>query len=289
MEQAPVEHLLLLRGGPGIYGPYVKFVAQAAALCQQAEEYAHQQVAEPLAETRRAALTRTLPERIAFIQKGYDFHEAELAQMRSHYGTKAKEGNTRARAELPKVKARQKALAARREASLATLSREPELIAPKSVTFLAHALVIPSDDPEDRKLYDMSAELVAMKIAIAHEESHGARVIDVHTPELARTAGQLDYPGFDLLSYRPDGEIRQIEVKGRARNSGKVELSLTEWVAACNRQDDYWLYAAYGCATPAPTLWRVQNPFARQLGTPKEGWMIDKQEIVNAAEEKENS
>ncbi len=283
VEQAPVEHLLLLRGGPGIYGPYVKFVAQAAALCQQAEEYARQQVAEPLAQARRATLDQTLPERIAFIQKGYDFREAELAHMRSHYRAKAKEGNTRAKAELDKVKARQKALSARREAALATLSREPELIAPKSVTFLAHALVIPSDDPEDRKLYDMSAELVAVRHARAYEMALDAVVTDVSTPPLARAAGLEDYPGFDLLSRRPNGDLIAIEVKGRAR-TGPVELSENERLKARNTQDDYWLYVVENCATPQPRLKRVRNPVRQGVGRPTGGWIINASEITQAAE-----
>jgi len=284
LEETPVEHLLLLRSGPGVYGPYLHFVAQAGTLCDQALTYARDAVAEPLAAERREALLHTLPERIAFLQKGYDYQEAELAQQRSHYREQMRAGDGRATAEYERIRARQKALQVQREQALTTLIREPELIAVERVTFLAHALALPSSDPEDKKLYDMSAELVAMREAIAYEEAAGARVVDVHTPPLARAAGLLDYPGYDMLSYRPDGEIRQIEVKGRAGTSGRVELSQNEWMAACSTQDAYWLYAVYGCATPTPVLLRVQNPFIKQLGAPKEGWVIDKQEIVDAAE-----
>ena len=283
-EETPVEHLLLLRSGQGVYGPYIRFVAQAKPLCEQAAAYVRDSIAEPLAEARREALLRTLPERVAFLQKGYDYQEAELAQRRSHYRERMRSGDARAKAEYERIKKRQRALQAQRAQSLATVSREPELIAVERVTFLAHALAIPSSDPEDKQLYDMSAELAAMREAVAHEEAAGARVVDVHTPALARAAGLVDYPGFDVLSYRPGGEIRQIEVKGRAGSYGKVELSQNEWLTACNAQDAYWLYAVYGCATPTPTLLRVQNPFVKQLGAPKEGWVIDKQEIIEAAE-----
>ena len=54
-------------------------------------------------------------------------------------------------------------------------------------------------------------------MAVAFEESKGAVVQDVHTPELARKAGLQDNPGFDLLSKRRNGEKRCIEVKGKAR------------------------------------------------------------------------
>ncbi len=283
--EAPVEQLLLLRNGPGIYGPYIRFAAQAQPLCEQAATYVQELVAEPLAAAHREALLRTLPERLAFLRKGYDYQEAQLAQQRSHYREQVLAGEAGAKREYERIKAQQRALQTRRAQALATIEREPELIAVKRLTFLAHALAIPSEDPEDRKLYDMSAELVAMRIASAHEESAGARVVDVHTPPLARAAGLGDYPGFDLLSYRPGGEIRRIEVKGRAGRYGKVELSLNEWMAACTGQDAYWLYAVYGCGTPTPTLHRVQNPFLKNLGAPKEGWVIDRQEIVDAAEE----
>jgi hypothetical protein len=97
-------------------------------------------------------------------------------------------------------------------------------------------------------------------------------------------AGLEPHPGFDLLSRRPDGKERAIEVKGRAGASGKVELSYNELSKAFNLQDAYWLYAVYGCATPTPFLWRVQNPFKKQLGDPSGSWLIDKAEIVQAAE-----
>ncbi|MBN2007574.1 MAG: DUF3883 domain-containing protein, partial [Anaerolineae bacterium] len=284
LEETAVEHLLLLRSGPGVYGPHLHFVAQAGALCDQALAYARDAVAEPLAAEHRETLLHTLPEHTAFLQKGYDYQEAELAQQRSYYREQMRAGDGRATTEYERIKARQKALHVQREQALATLSREPELIAVERVTFLAHALALPSSDPEDKKLYDMSAELVAMREAIAYEEAAGARVVDVHTPPLARAAGLLDHPGYDMLSYRPGGEIRQIEIKGRAAAYGKVELSVNEWTTACTGQDAYWLYAVYGCSTPTPVLLRVQNPFMKQLGAPKEGWIIDKQEIVSAAE-----
>ena len=226
-----------------------------------------------------------LDERLAFIRTGYDHKMAELTKQRTHYRDPMRQGDARAKAEYQRIRRRQRELTAQREARLQALALEPKLIAPRDVLFLAHALVMPSDDPEDRKMYDMSAEDIAMRNACAHEEAAGARVVDVHTPPLARAAGLNDYPGFDLLSYRPDDKTRQIEVKGRARNYGKVELSDTEWIAACNGQDGYWLYAVYNCATPSPKLLRVRNPFKKQLGAPKGGWMIDKKEIEAVAEE----
>jgi hypothetical protein len=173
-------------------------------------------------------------------------------------------------------------LAEQRQATLAALEREPELIAPGEVTFLAHALVIPSGDPEDRKRYDRDVEMEAVRQAWAYEEAHGAVVTDVSTAALALAAGLEEHPGYDLLSRRPDGEIRLIEVKGRAM-IGDVELSENEWIKAHTHGDVYWLYAVYRCATPSPQLRLVQNPVKHKIGHPKGGWVIDAQEIFEVS------
>ncbi len=283
VEVAPVEQLLLLRGGPGIYGPYVQLAAQAGKLRDAAWTYAVEQVARPLAEEHRAALLAALPERADFVRKGYDYQEAELAEARKRLRDQAQEGNPRAAAELSKVKQRQRALAERRGATLAVLEREPALIVPGEVTFLAHALAIPSDDPEDRQRYDRNVELEAVRQAWAYEEAHGAQVTDVSTPALALAAGLEEHPGYDLLSRRPDGELRLIEVKGRAQ-VGDVELKENEWIKACTLQDSYWLYVVYRCVTAKPQLWRVQNPFFKLVARAKGDVVVDEQEIFRMAE-----
>ena len=94
----------------------------------------------------------------------------------------------------------------------------------------------------------------------------GADVQDVSTPEKARAAGLSDWPGFDLLSRHPNGEARSIEVKGRA-GRGAVRMELNEWRQACNLGGRYWLYAVFDCATPAPQLYRVRDPFRSLLAS----------------------
>jgi hypothetical protein len=162
------------------------------------------------------------------------------------------------------------------------MRREPELIVPRAVEFFAHALVVPSNDPSDREQYDSRTEQVAMSLAWAFEESEGAVVKDVHTPELARAAGLTDNPGFDLLSIRPRGK-RSIEVKGRA-GVGEVEVSANEWARACNLRGDYWLYVVYDCATSNPRLVRVRDPFGALLAKARGGVVVTAKEILAAAE-----
>jgi len=180
---------------------------------------------------------------------------------------------------LKEIKEQQRSLTQRREAALAAIRHEPELIAPGQLTFLAHALVVPSSDPADLERHDAEVEQVAMDLARAFEEAAGAMVKDVHTPELARAAGLTDNPGFDLLAIYPNGQRRAIEVKGRA-NTGDVEVSSNEWSAACNHRDGYWLYAVYDCATPNPRLARVQDPFGNLLAKAKGSVLIGAAQIL---------
>jgi hypothetical protein len=90
--------------------------------------------------------------------------------------------------------------------------------------------------------------------------------------------------GFDLLSYRPDGEKRAIEVKGRAK-IGAVDVTANEWARACNEKDRYWLFVVYDCAAPNPRLHRIQNPFGKLLAKQKGSVTIGQGEIVRVSEQ----
>ena len=122
-----------------------------------------------------------------------------------------------------------------------------------------------------------------MRLARLHEESLGAKVQDVHTPEMALVAGFEKSPGFDLLSTRPDGSRRCIEVKGR-RRIGDIELTENEWAKSANLRQDYWLYVIYDCVTAQPRLHRVQDPFKTLIVQAKGGVVIDEMSIFQAAE-----
>ncbi|HEU5401036.1 MAG TPA: helicase-related protein [Terriglobales bacterium] len=283
LEICPVEHLLLLKGASSRVKEVTKFATQASQLCEQAKNYLIERVAQPLADERRQVLLGSLPKREEFIRRGYDHQEAELALVRSRLAEKAQSGDAHARGELTKIKERQRALSARRDESLAALRAEPDLIQPGDLSFIVHALVVPSTDPEDKKRYDAAIEATAVKVSWAHEEAHNASVKDVSTPELARQAGLTERPGFDLLSQRPPKEERAIEVKGRAA-IGDVELTDNEWAKACNLRGRYWLYVVYNCAGPNPRLLRVQDPFGKLLAKEKGGVIISEQEIFGAAE-----
>jgi transcriptional regulator with XRE-family HTH domain len=274
----PVEHLLLLRGGHGL-PPEAQ---RLAVVAKQHRELAHAYLTERLARTMavesRSRLLNTLGERETFVKRGFDFREAELAVARAKLSQKAREGNKAAAQHLSEIREQQRALSQRRDRALAILRREPELIVPGEVEFIAHALVVPSTDQADIERHLANIEQIAMDLVRAFEEAAGAKVRFVHIPELARAAGLPDHPGFDVLSIRPGnlsavpgtaqaGERRCIEVKGRA-GIGEIEVTDNEWGRACNLRSDYWLYAVYHCATPTPQMVRVQDPFEKLLVRP---------------------
>jgi len=283
LTETPVESLLLLRGGDGQAARALDVLARVRDLQAGAETFLTEVYARGKADERRAALLATLSQRLDFLGRGYTYQENELLSMRARYREKADQGDPRARGELTKIKERQRLLQKQREQALAALQREPALIAPGEITFLAHALVLPSADPQDIQQRDDAVEAVAVQVAVAYEEAAGAKVLDVSTPEKARRAGLGDWPGFDLLSRHPNGEEKAIEVKGRARG-GAIHISENEWSKSCNLRDRYWLFAIYDCATPTPLLRMVNDPFQNLLVKAVGGVEVSQNEIMAVSE-----
>ncbi len=281
----PLEHLLLLRGAGGIAPGSVPLAHGARELTEQADTWLRETTLAMVAE-HRARAEESLPERRRWLAAGYAHRTAELMERRRYLSTDGREGDSGRLAELDLVKEEQGRLAAERQRALTLLEDESSLIEPGEATMVAHALVVPTDDPAERQRHDSEVEAIAMRFARAHEEAAGASVEDVSLPELARRAGLGDWPGFDLRSVRPASalgplEDRAIEVKGRA-GTGDVEVSANEWAAACNLRDAYWLYAVFDCATPQPRLVKVCDPFGRLLAKAKGSVLLAASEIQAA-------
>ena len=153
------------------------------------------------------------------------------------------------------------------------------------VHFLAHALVVPARATDESQHYDARVEEIAVRIATAWEQERGSTVRDVSRPAAARLAGLPDWPGFDLLATQPNGDVRSIEVKGRAGESA-IQMELNEWKQACHLEDRYWLYVVFDCATPDPRLVRVRDPFRRLLAKSRESsvYVISPRSLIDAAE-----
>lgn len=279
----PVEQLLLLQKGSQHSPPPLPPIATTTQLHEQAEAYALTQIAEKSALAQRERLLATLAERERFIEHGFTYQNAELFEIRKRLSERAQAGDTRAKGEITRIRTQQKELQSRKAAALAVLRRESELIVPGDVTLLAHALVLPSYDPTDRSRFDADIEMIALQHARAFEEERGAIVRDVSAANKAREAGLEDWPGFDLLSLRPNGETIAIEVKGRADISD-IELTENEYIKACNLRDRYWLYVVYECVRVKPRLLRIQDPFGKLIARAKNSVILDDRAIFAAAE-----
>jgi hypothetical protein len=247
------------------------------------EIFLKEKILLPMVEEHRSSRLASLPERESFLKRGFAFQEAELAAARARLSEKAQAGDGRARLELGRIRERQRNLASQRDTAVRALIIEPAQIMPGTIRFIAHALIIPTLDPEDARRHDAAIEAIAMRVAIAYEEAAGALVKDVSTADLARAAGLGDHPGFDLLSYRTDGLIHSIEVKGRA-GTGNVDISDNEWAKACNLREQYWLYTVFGCNSPHPQLIRVRDPWGKLIASVR-GYSVGADEIMRAAEE----
>ena len=267
VEECPVEHLLFLKGLKDFPLGSEPLAALARRLFMEAERFALEDVTTEMVLSCRQEILQTLPERMDFLRRGFQYQEAELARLRKQFNDRVKNGDHSADAELARIREMQRRLAAIRNQTLDDVEHEPECFHAGEVQFLVHALVVPASDPEDADLYEADVEGVATRVATAYEREHGATVDDVSVPNLARRAGLPDWPGFDLLSKRPqtaanDPQELAIEVKGR-RQRGGIQLSDNEWAKACNMRDKYWLYVVFDCATPNPWLVRIQDPFGK--------------------------
>ena len=143
------------------------------------------------------------------------------------------------------------------------------------MTIHATALVLPLPQGQSGLRRDDGVERIAGPVAREYEEARGASVEDVSNPTLKM--------GFDLRSRRPDGEVRYIEVKGRARVGG-IELTANEWAQAQSHPDRYWLYVVYNCET-TPVLRRIKDPAGKDIGRPKGGVTIDAIDVLATDEE----
>jgi len=156
------------------------------------------------------------------------------------------------------------ALDAKRTETEAALISEIDRMGLGPVTIYVRALALPIPPEQAQRRRDERIEQIAMHIARQYEENLGATVEDVSDPQRKM--------GFDLRSTRPDGSVRYIEVKGRAR-VGDLELTPNEWAQANNHRERYWLYVVFNCDT-TPALKRIADPAGTGVGRPKGGVMI---------------
>ena len=283
VSESPVEHLLLLHGASDIAPGAVPLASQGITMRASAAAYAEHHLSARTVDERRAACRADLPERRRRIGVGFDLRAAELAALRAKLSSAPR--SARMNDELDAIKQEQRALSTERRQTLARTDAAPERIVPGELRFLAHALAVPPRASCALERYDARVEEIAVGIATAWERDRRSTVRDVSRPDTARLAGLPDWPGFDLLATQPDGDVRNIEVKGRAGQSA-IQMEVNEWTQACHLGDRYWLYVVFDCATPEPYLVRVRDPFRSLLAKSRasSNWVISAKALVEAAE-----
>ena len=90
-----------------------------------------------------------------------------------------------------------------------------------------------------------------MRVVIEHEQAQGRQVEDVSAKNLG-----YDVTSLDLKS----GDLRLIEVKGLAAETGTVLLSPNEHRVAEDRPDCFWLYVVTNCAAEPVLQEPILNP-----------------------------
>ena len=113
----------------------------------------------------------------------------------------------------------------------------------QGVERLTTALVLPHpnrDDPDVKNLKpSKETELTAMRVVMEHERTQGRQVEDVSAKNL----------GYDVTSLDTrTGDLKLIEVKGLAAETGTILLSPNEHRVAEDRPECFWLYVVTNCA-----------------------------------------
>ncbi len=265
LTEEPVERMLLLHGAPGAAPGAIPLAARALVMRAAAQRQL-EGIGDRLAEAHRDGLRRLVADRQRRTATGMDLRLAELARRRRTLRDR-KEPDMEALRAIGEEQAR---IVSERSRVAREVAAAPGRVRRGDIEIVASVLVIPPGDGNDAERHDERVEEMAVRIASGWERDRGARVEDVSTPAKARAHGLRPWPGFDLRSQRPDGETRNIEVKGRV-GRGSIQIETNEWKQAVQLGKSYWIYVVLDCGTSHPTLVRVQDPwknlFARERST----------------------
>ena len=278
--ESTVDPLLLLQSAGHIPPGAVPLAARGIRMRAEAANHMERIAQERLAGARRKALEADLPERRRRMQAGFDLRSAKLVSQRVQLVGKEDVDD-----DVAEIKSAQRTLEAEKTEALAVLEAAPGQVVAGDVQFVVHALAVPATSDADVEEYDERVEEIAVRIATAWETERGAVVQDVSKPAFARTAGLPNWPGFDLLATQPNGDVRRIEVKGRADRGG-VHVAANEWAQALHLGESYWLYVALNCATPEPVLIRIRDPFDKLFARERTStaYTISTKSLIDAAE-----
>ena len=180
-----------------------------------------------------------------------------LQRIDEEIGRAAEEVNndvTGAEGRLAQAEARHSDVLARRERRREEL-RQQRAVTLQAVERLASALILPHPENETLDVRRLrphpETEMTAMLVVMEHETAQGRQVYDVHKKNLG-----YDVTSLDLKS----GELRLIEVKGLAGETGSILLTPNERRVAEDRPDCFWLYVVTNCANKPELQEPVKDP-----------------------------
>ncbi|MBC8391930.1 MAG: DUF3883 domain-containing protein [Deltaproteobacteria bacterium] len=155
---------------------------------------------------------------------------------------------------LARAENRHAELMARRDRRRQELERQRSLSL-QAVERIASVLVLPhpeKDAPDIRNIRpNLETEAIAMRVVMEWEKSQGRQVYDVHEKNL----------GYDITSLDINsGDLRLIEVKGLAAQTGTILLTPNEKRVAEDRRDCYWLYIVTNCSGEPQLQKPIKDP-----------------------------
>jgi superfamily II DNA or RNA helicase len=243
----------------GETGPLPETYQQSLAGTAQVIEWSLDHILDPYLDallTRRQAEIRIIRD---YLRRSFDVLIARSQGKLMEYEQKAARGTDMSlslqeeRRHLDDLRRRQITRLAEVERAAVLSLGAPQIIGVAAIVLPP----LPSSSPAERAASGAAmrrsdeVESAAMEFVVAYEQQRHWTVEDVHT----------EGRGYDLLSRGPNGEVRYIEVKGRAA-TGAVELSANEWLKAEQLGLDYWLYVVTE-AVRSPSLHLVQDPAHR--------------------------
>ncbi len=191
-------------------------------------------------------------QRIADIKRRYGLRSLEQMMLEvqdklTDYDMRRLRGEPIPDVEVTNAERRLEDLRKRKQELEEQISRETSLL-PTNPRILGVARVTPIPAEQEGMYSDREIEAIGMREAMEYERQQGREPVDVSDQNC----------GYDIRSEAPDGSVRYIEVKARAR-TGPVVLTPNEWMMARRLGDEYWLYIVENARTE-PTLHAVQNP-----------------------------
>lgn len=175
-------------------------------------------------------------------------NEIGAAQLEVEQGIQGAEGR------LAGAENRHGELQRRRERRRRELAQQQALTL-QAVERITSVVVLPHPERETPEVLRLrpnaETEQAAMTAVMDYERAQGRQVFDVHEKNL----------GYDITSLDVgSGELRLIEVKGLAAQSGTILLTPNERRVAEDRRDCYWLYIVTNCATTPQMQEPVKDP-----------------------------